>query len=160
MSLVHGDQFIGSYGETYKARSASLPDIKTTNLMNFPFMYSNIPAALSYVSVYTIFLSLWFLSCFFFWNCSHGTVCFVFGAVLMVWYVLFLELFSWYGMLCFWNCFHGMVCFVFGGVLMVKYIFCFWSCSHCMVCFVFGAVLMVWYVLILELFSWYGMFCF
>jgi hypothetical protein len=26
-----------------------------------------------------------------------------------------------------------------------------------MVCFIFGAVLMVWYVLILELFSWYGM---
>lgn len=62
MSLVHGDQFIGSYGETYKARSSSLPDIKTTKLMNFPFMYSNIPAALSYVSVYTIFLSLWLLS--------------------------------------------------------------------------------------------------
>ena len=26
---------------------------------------------------------------FCFWNCSHGMVCFVFGAVLMVWYVLF-----------------------------------------------------------------------
>jgi hypothetical protein len=60
---------------------------------------------------------------------------FVFGAVLMVWHVLFLELFSWYGM------------------------FCFWSCSHGMVCFIFGAVLMVWYVLFLELFSWDGMFC-
>jgi hypothetical protein len=59
-------------------------------------------------------------------------VCFVFGAVFMVWYVLFSELFSWYGM------------------------FCFWSCSHDMVCFVFGGVLMVWYVLFLELFSWYG----
>ena len=61
MFLVHGDQFIGSYGETYKARSSSLPDIKTPKLMSFPFIYSNIPAALSYVSVYTIFLSLWFI---------------------------------------------------------------------------------------------------
>ena len=61
MFLVHGDQSIGSYGETFKARSASLSDIKTTKLMNFPFIYSNIPAALSYVSVYTIFLSLWFI---------------------------------------------------------------------------------------------------
>ena len=66
-----------------------------------------------------------------FWSCSHGMVCFVFGAVLMVWYALFLELFSWYG------------------------IFCFWRCSHGMVCFVFGAVLKVCYVLFLELFSWY-----
>jgi hypothetical protein len=62
---------------------------------------------------------------------KHTIPCFVFGAVLMVWYVLFLELFSWYGM------------------------FCFWSCSHGMVCCVFGAVIMVWYVLFLELFSWY-----
>jgi uncharacterized membrane protein len=46
-------------------------------------------------------------------------VCFVFGVVLMVWYVLFLELFSWYGMFYFWSYSNGMVCFVFGGVLMV-----------------------------------------
>jgi hypothetical protein len=44
--------------------------------------------------------------------CSHGMVCFVFGAVLMIWYVLFLEVFSWYGMFYFWSCSHGMVCFV------------------------------------------------
>ena len=74
-------------------------------------------------------------------------VCFVFGAVLMEWYVLFLELFSWYGMFCFWNCSHGMVGLIFGAVLMVWCVlflelfswygmFCFWSCSHGMVCFV------------------------
>jgi hypothetical protein len=45
-------------------------------------------------------------------------VCFVFGTVLMVWYVLFLELFSWYSMFCFCRCSHGMVCFVFGAVLI------------------------------------------
>jgi hypothetical protein len=95
---------------------------------------------------------------FCFWSCSHGMVCFIFGAVLMVWYVLILELFSWYGMLCGWSCSHGMVCFVFGAVLMVWYVlflelfswygmFYFWSCSHGIVCFVFGAVLMVWNVL-------------
>jgi hypothetical protein len=77
--------------------------------------------------------------------------------------VLFLELFSWYGMLCFWSCSHGMVCFVFGDVFMVWYVlflelfswymFCFWSCSHGMVCFNFGAVLMVWYVVFLKLFD-------
>jgi hypothetical protein len=66
----------------------------------------------------------------------------------MVWYVLFLELFSWYGMLYCWSCSHGMVCFIFGAVLMVWYVL------------VFGAVLMVWYVLFLELFSWFGKFCF
>jgi hypothetical protein len=71
-------------------------------------------------------------------------VCFVFGAVLMVWYVLFLEVFSWYGMFCFWRCSHGMVCFVFGAVLMVWYVlffelfsryvmFRFWNCSHGMI---------------------------
>jgi hypothetical protein len=42
-------------------------------------------------------------------TCSHGMVCLVFGAVLMVWYVLFFELFSWYGMIYFWSCSHGMV---------------------------------------------------
>jgi hypothetical protein len=45
---------------------------------------------------------------------------FVFGAVLMVWYVLFLELFSWYGMLYCWSCSHGMVCFIFGAVQIQK----------------------------------------
>ena len=67
-------------------------------------------------------------------------VCFVFGTVLMVWYILFLEVFSWLGMFYFWSCSHGMLCFVF------------WNCSHGMVSFTFGAVLMVWYVLFLELF--------
>jgi hypothetical protein len=67
-------------------------------------------------------------------SCSHGMVCFVFGAVLKVCYVLVLELFSWYDKLYFWSCSDGMVCFVF------------------------GAVLMVWYILFLEVFSWLGMF--
>jgi hypothetical protein len=31
-------------------------------------------------------------------------VCFVFETVIMVWYVLFLEVFSWYGMFCYWSC--------------------------------------------------------
>jgi hypothetical protein len=56
----------------------------------------------------------------------------------MVWYVLFLELFYWYGMFCLGSCSHGVLCFVF------------WNCSHGMVSFIFGAVLMVWYVLFLE----------
>ena len=67
-------------------------------------------------------------------------VYFVFGGVLMVRYVLFLELFSWYVMFCF------LELFSWYGKLY------FWGCSHGMVCFVFGAVLMVWYVLFLELF--------
>jgi hypothetical protein len=50
---------------------------------------------------------------FCFWYCSRGMVCFVSGAVLMVRYVFFFKLFSWYGMFCFWGCSHGMVCFVF-----------------------------------------------
>jgi hypothetical protein len=77
--------------------------------------------------------------------CSHGMVSFIFGAVVKVWYVLFLELFSWCSILCLWSCSHGMVCFVFGVVLMVWYVFFldlfswygmfyFWSCSHGMVC--------------------------
>jgi hypothetical protein len=49
-------------------------------------------------------------------------VCFVFGAVLMVWYVLFLELFSKYVMFWFWNCSHGMISFSFGAILMVWYV--------------------------------------
>ena len=71
----------------------------------------------------------------------------------MIWYVLFLELFSWYGIFFFWSCSHGMVCFVFGTVFMVWYVLlfgtvlvvwygmvCFWGCSYGMECFVFNFI--------------------